>query len=141
MGNLYGSEYWTYLLPRRLGEARAREMMQQRLPLLAEQAVALGLLDGVLPQETEALQAQVHGHARALVAHWSARIEEKRRRRVEDETAKPLAEYRREELERMQLNFYGFDSSYHVARYHFVQKWPKSRTPRYLARHRDIHQD
>ena len=36
----------------------------------------------------------------------------------------------------MRLNFFGFDSSYHVARYNFVRKVPKSRTPSYLARHR-----
>jgi putative two-component system hydrogenase maturation factor HypX/HoxX len=36
----------------------------------------------------------------------------------------------------MRLNFYGFDPSYHVARYHFVYKLPKARTPHYLARHR-----
>ena len=37
----------------------------------------------------------------------------------------------------MQLNFYGFDPSYHVARYNFVRKVPKSRTPLTIARHRD----
>ena len=42
----------------------------------------------------------------------------------------------REELERMKLNFFGFDPSYHVARYHFVCKVPRSRTPLWLARHR-----
>ena len=36
----------------------------------------------------------------------------------------------------MKLNFYGFDPSYHVARYHFVHKSPRSRTPLWLARHR-----
>jgi putative two-component system hydrogenase maturation factor HypX/HoxX len=36
----------------------------------------------------------------------------------------------------MKLNFYGFDSSYHVARWHFVHKSPRSRTPLWLARHR-----
>ena len=36
----------------------------------------------------------------------------------------------------MKLNFYGFDSSYHVARYNFVCKVPRSRTPLWLARHR-----
>ena len=49
---------------------------------------------------------------------------------------KPLAAYRAEELDRMKLNFYGFDSSYHVARWHFVHKSPRSRTPLWLARHR-----
>ena len=36
----------------------------------------------------------------------------------------------------MRLNFYGFDPSYHVARYNFIHKAPKSRTPLTLARHR-----
>jgi putative two-component system hydrogenase maturation factor HypX/HoxX len=36
----------------------------------------------------------------------------------------------------MKLNFYGFDPSYHVARWNFIRKVPKSRTPLYLARHR-----
>ena len=38
----------------------------------------------------------------------------------------------------MKLNFFGFDPSYHVARYHFVHKVPRSRTPLYLARHRRL---
>ena len=67
---------------------------------------------------------------------WSARVEAKRACRAADEAEKPLAAYRAEELERMKLNFYGFDPSYHVARYHFVYRVPKSRTPLYLARHR-----
>ena len=56
--------------------------------------------------------------------------------RAADEAVKPLEAYRAEELERMKLGFYGFDPSYHVARYHFVFKLPKSRTPHYLVRHR-----
>lgn len=38
MGNLYGSEYWTYLLPRRLGDEGAAALMAGRLPLGAPQA-------------------------------------------------------------------------------------------------------
>ena len=36
----------------------------------------------------------------------------------------------------MKLNFFGFDPSYHVARYNFVYKVPRSRTPLWLATHR-----
>jgi putative two-component system hydrogenase maturation factor HypX/HoxX len=36
----------------------------------------------------------------------------------------------------MRRNFYGFDSSYHVARSYFVRKTPPSWTPRHLALHR-----
>ncbi|MCM2311656.1 MAG: hydrogenase maturation protein, partial [Steroidobacteraceae bacterium] len=35
MGNLYGSEYWTYLLPRRVGADSGRDIMRHRLPMLA----------------------------------------------------------------------------------------------------------
>jgi len=51
---------------------------------------------------------------------------------------KPLAKYREEELKQMKKNFYGFDPSYHVARYNFVYKVCKSRTPLTLAKHRQV---
>ena len=58
--------------------------------------------------------------------------------RLADEAVKPLAAYRAEELAELQRNFYGFDPSYHVARFHFVHKTPNSWTPRHLAIHRDL---
>lgn len=139
MGNLYGSEYWTYLLPRRVGAARAAAIMRSRLPLGAAQALADGLVDAVLDGTGAPFLAQVRQHAAALAAapDFAARLEAKRRQRAADEADKPLARYRAEELERMRLNFYGFDPSYHVARYNFVYKVPKSRTPVTIARHRD----
>ncbi|MCO6178126.1 hypothetical protein [Ciceribacter sp. RN22] len=53
-----------------------------------------------------------------------------------DEEKKPLSAYRTEELARMRRNFYGFDRSYHVARFNFIHKIAKSRTPATLAVHR-----
>ncbi|MBZ0211691.1 MAG: hydrogenase maturation protein, partial [Hyphomicrobium sp.] len=75
--------------------------------------------------------------ALAAAPDWAARLAAKRRERAAEEGKKPLAAYRAEELERMRLNFYGFDPSYHVARYNFVRRVPKSRTPITIARHRD----
>jgi putative two-component system hydrogenase maturation factor HypX/HoxX len=137
MGNLYGSEYWTYLLPRRMPAERAHAMMETRLPVGARRAAALGLVDACLAGDPDGFRADVGERA----ARWAGegfaeRIAAKRERRAADEAAKPLAAYRAEELERMKLNFYGFDPSYHVARYHFVHKLPKARTPHYLAPHR-----
>lgn len=66
---------------------------------------------------------------------YAARLVDKRRRRAADEAEKPLEAYRNEELRRMRLNFYGFDPSYHVARYNFIHKAPKSRTPLTIANH------
>jgi len=138
MGNLYGSEYWTYLLPRRAGHENAQLLTQTRLPMGIAEARRLGLVDRILP-----LAARTDMSSIALIARTLAldpglddRLSEKCRRREIDEVAKPLAAYRAEELARMRLNFYGFDPSYHVARYNFIHKIPKSRTPLTLARHR-----
>ena len=137
MGNLYGSEYWTYLLPRRMADARARSMMESRLPVGAARAAALGLVDACLAREPATFRAEAMARALAWAgAGFVQRLAAKNARRVLDEAQKPLAVYRAEELERIKLNFYGFDSSYHVARQHFVAKVPHARTPLWLARHR-----
>lgn len=140
MGNLYGSEYWTYLLPRRVGAERAERLMQQRLPMGVDAAERLGLIDRqinpVLPEPECAIRrmAGVLANDPGL----GRRIDAKRRKREADESVKPLAAYRTEELARMHRNFYGFDPSYHVARYNFIYKVAKSRTPLHLARHRTV---
>jgi putative two-component system hydrogenase maturation factor HypX/HoxX len=138
MGNLYGSEYWTYLLPKRVGRARAESIVQNRLPLSASEAAAIGLVDDAFGDAPEDFLADVLQRARTLAGSrsFAERLAEKNRLRVADESAKPLERYRAEELARMQLNFFGFDPSYHVARHHFVRKSPKARTPSFLARHR-----
>jgi putative two-component system hydrogenase maturation factor HypX/HoxX len=138
MGNLYGSEYWTYLLPKRVGRERANAITGNRLPIGAPQAVALGLIDEAAGDDVPGFVAHAVAGAHRLAEDpgYDALLARKRAIRAADEAAKPLAAYRAEELERMKLNFYGFDPSYHVARYHFVFKVPKSRTPLYLARHR-----
>lgn len=140
MGNLYGSEYWTYLLPRRTGQDRAIEIAQARLPVGTAEALRWGLIDDRFGDTPEEFVGLVRERAEALAADpaLSVLIEEKRRRRIEDEAQKPLARYRAEELERMKLNFFGFDPSYHIARYNFIRRVPKSRTPSYLALHRRV---
>lgn len=138
MGNLYGSEYWTYLLPLRASAGHAGAVVESRLPVGARAAMAMGLVDECIGGDAASFQQAVVSRAADLAA--SARLERllaaKRERRARDEARKPLAAYREEELARMKQNFYGFDSSYHVARYNFVHKVPRSRTPLHLAKHR-----
>lgn len=138
MGNLYGSEYWTYLLPARLGETRARRVTQARLPMGVREAMELSLASRVLANGADAARADLRSAALALAAQpdIGERIADKRMKRQRDEAQKPLDRYREEELQRMRRNFYGFDPSYHVARYNFIRKVPKSRTPMTLAIHR-----
>jgi putative two-component system protein, hydrogenase maturation factor HypX/HoxX len=140
MGNLYGSEYWTYLLPRRVGAEGVTGVMGHRLPLAAHEAVRMGLVDALGPGDPVAFRAAVEVEARRLAEDpgFAAALESKHARRAADEAAKPLAAYRSEELGRMRLNFYGFDPSYHVARYRFVHRTPHAWTPLYLAAHRRL---
>ena len=138
MGNLYGSEYWTCLLPRRLGAEAASALMQRRLPLDADGALALGLIDGAAGPSREDFLAHVRAAAAALAEPdgFEARLAARRARRARDEAERPLARVRADELAHMRMNFYGFDPSYHVARYRFVHRTPQAWTPLYLARHR-----
>ncbi|MEZ5877125.1 MAG: hydrogenase maturation protein [Tepidamorphaceae bacterium] len=139
MGNLYGSELWTYLLPRHAGEDNARRITQARLPMGAEEALSLGLANEAIGCGHDAFAGEVEARATALAARddLAGLILAKANRRARDEAGKPLAEYRVEELSRMRRNFFGFDPSYHVARYNFVHKVAKSRTPVTIARHRE----
>ena len=143
MGNLYGSEYWTYLLPRRVSVDAAQAIMHNREPLTAQHALKIGFSDACLGGDMPAFRAEVAQRATALASapDLSARLTAKREARARDEAVKPLATYREEELSQMRRNFYGFDPSYHVARHHFVRKSPASWTPRHLAQHRDLNWD
>jgi putative two-component system hydrogenase maturation factor HypX/HoxX len=140
MGNLYGSEYWTYLLPKRVGQERATELTTHRLPLGAEEAKGLGLIDDHLPSDPLEFRRSIEALASDLAntPRFHRLVREKQARRTADERMKPLEAYRAVEMAHMKLNFYGFDPSYHVARYHFVHKIPHARTPLYLAQHRRL---
>ena len=140
MGNLYGSEYWTCLLPKRVGGERAAALTQNHLPVGAAEAQEMGLIDGCFGPDLAAFRREIERIAEGLAVSpdYPALLQKKIDRRARDEREKPLDAYRAEELQHMKLNFYGFDPSYHVARYNFVYKVPHAWTPSYLARHRRI---
>jgi len=140
MGNLYGSEYWTYLLPRRVGASAVPIVVDNRLPLGVRRAAAIGLVDQCVNPDGAPFATAVEDVALALARYkrFGGLLDAKNARRARDEARKPLAAYRNEELGRMRLNFFGFDPSYHVARYNFVRKIAHSRTPLHLAVHRKV---
>ena len=126
MGGLYGSEYWTYLLPRRVGaELTARLTGPPFTPSGTRQAVEIGLLDaafGATAGRASAPRSARWPSAWRATRRSTARLEGKRRRRARDEAIKPLNAYRREELARSYECFFGEDRSYHEARRRFVYK-------------------
>jgi putative two-component system hydrogenase maturation factor HypX/HoxX len=138
MGNLYGSEYWTYLLPRRLTAGSPGDVVSHRLPMAASQAARWGLVDAVFGDSPAGFVAEARARAAALARDPALpeRLRRKQQRRQDDQASQPLAAYRDEELARMWRNFYGFDPSYHIARSNFVHRVAPSWTPRHLAIHR-----
>ncbi len=125
MGGLYGSEYWTYLLPRRVGPATTARLTGPPFRAIGTgEAVRIGLLNATLGADLEDFRARTARFA-LRVAHdglHQSRLQDKRRRRAHDERVKPLEAYRQEELARCHQCFFGSDSGYHDARRRFVYK-------------------
>ncbi len=124
MGKLYGSEYWTYLLPKRVGASRARELTEALLPISGRTAQQIGLIDEAFEEYAASFRHHIREIAEGLARspRYEYLLEEKRRVRQADEDRKPLEVYREEELRQMWLNFFGADRSYHLARKRFVYK-------------------
>jgi putative two-component system protein, hydrogenase maturation factor HypX/HoxX len=67
MGGLYGSEYWTYLLPRRVGTALTTQLTNPPFnPVGTSQAVKIGLIDAVLAPSLDDFHAQTRRFAERI---------------------------------------------------------------------------
>ncbi len=124
MGGLYGSEYWTYVLPRRVGAERAFELTEGLKPMGTREAKRIGFIDDAFGTSVAEFQKCVAERSAALAARedfWQL-LRAKHDRRLADERVKPLAAYRAEELAQMRENFWGPDPAYHAARRRFVYK-------------------
>ncbi len=141
MGELYGSEYWTYLLPKRVGHELATSLTELRLPISAKKAWRIGMIDKMLDKQHKIFVAQVKHLAKAMssdVENLHKQLNTKAKTRCLDEAIKPLAAYRQFELTQMYANFYG-NEEYHLARKRFVFKQSGEQvTPSNIAIHRQL---
>ncbi|MFI6448196.1 hydrogenase maturation protein [Kitasatospora sp. NPDC050543] len=131
---LYGSEYWTYSLPRRVGDAVAEQLVRRALPVSAATGQRLGLVDRLVecgPQDFAAEVARLAALTAALPA-VQARIAAKKAERERQEAVKPLASYRAQELARMRRIFFDPEQPYHALRRAFVRKEAQPGTPAQL---------
>ena len=136
MGGLYGSEYWTYLLPRRVGpEIAGRLTSAPFTPLGAHHAARIGILDAVFGATLAVFDDQTRALAQRLANEpgLTQQLADKHRRRRHDERLKPLEAYRRQELARSRECFFGADARYHEARRRFVYKLPPAVAPAHPA--------
>lgn len=117
---LYGSEYWTYSLPRRVGAAAAERLMQDALPVSSAAAHELGLVDRVIACAPMSFDSEVGALAARLAAlpATQSRINAKKAERDRVD----LAPYRAAELARMRRIFADPHHPYHELRRAFVRK-------------------
>ncbi|XP_078666837.1 hydrogenase maturation factor HoxX-like [Branchiostoma floridae x Branchiostoma belcheri] len=113
---LFGSEYWTYSLPQRVGIPAAEELTTQLQPVLAPKARDMGLLDDVIGSDAAELNAQLH--LKCLRLQSDARDILRTKRAATASLWFVLEKHRQEELERMQHCFQ--DQEYHARRRAFV---------------------
>lgn len=121
---LFGSEYWTYLLPKRVGQEKAHELTESCMPVLAEEAVQSGLADRLFEEDWHAYQGQLVEYCEQLMQDLDSDeyLSAKMRGLQKDNAEKPLSEYRAAELAIMKKIFFDPNSSYHAKRRAFVYK-------------------
>jgi putative two-component system hydrogenase maturation factor HypX/HoxX len=98
-----------------------------------EYAKEIGLIDDIIiqdgctPDHFTCFHDQIVRVAEKLAhrADFAELVVQKRQNRAADEKAKPLQQYRMDELEEMNQNFWGEDPAYHIARTAFVRKMPR----------------
>ena len=121
---LYGSEYWTYLLPKRIGYKKSERFTEDCLPWGVSVALEIGLIDDVYYKQENNYLAFIKKTAKEIIdlLYFDKLIKAKKFQRKKDERNKPLSQYREEELEKMKKNFFENDLDYNYKRFCFVHK-------------------
>ena len=134
---LYGSEYWTYTLPRRVGTGQVDRLTQACLPIMPAAALRCGLVDRVIPGGAAEYRAQVATLATRLAygPDYLAQLSAKARALAAAQKNQPLASYRAAELAIMRRNFSAPGEPYPRLRRAFVYKHKLTETPAHLNRY------
>ena len=121
---LFGSEYWTYLLPKRVGQEKAHEITENCMPMLAEEAAQLGLANRLFEKDWHGYYGRLSEYCQQSMqdVNIDEYLSMKMRSLERDSAEKPLSKYRDEELAIMKKIFFDSMSSYHARRRAFVYK-------------------
>ena len=135
---LHGSEYWTYLLPKKVGKEKAYKLMEECLPLGAMRAKNIGLVDFVLNEDDKIYTHELEKFCEELANsdEYYDLLDKKVETRQKEESIKPIQKYRDEELQHMYKSFYDANSEFNRLRCEFVYKVTPKHTPKRLAHHR-----
>ncbi len=128
---LSGSEYHTYTFPRRVGEERAKRMLDEALPVGAAYAKKIGMIDELFADE--GYEETLRAFCRSILEEEDGYYETLEKKRDRLEADEELIERCKEaELERMHPQFWDPKSSFHELRRAFVYKLCPTATPERL---------
>ncbi|CAH1799336.1 unnamed protein product [Owenia fusiformis] len=116
--NLYGSEYWTYFLPKKIGEEMALRLTSGTDSIMASEAYSIGLVDILLGRNRYELQDNLHRTVTAIWNSIDAGLFLHSKSRRSEKWYENLEEHRAAELHHMKKCF--SDPAYHSARRNFV---------------------
>jgi putative two-component system hydrogenase maturation factor HypX/HoxX len=127
---LYGSEYWTYLLPGRVGRNAALSLTSECLPIGAREARRIGLVDQTLKGVVDDFEPAAMMYAARLAAapDYADQLARKQQRRDADEQRSPLAGYRQRELAEMRSDILEDRHGFADARRAFIRRQVQRRS-------------
>lgn len=128
---LSGSEYHTFILPKRVGQTKSKELLENCLPINANYAKKINMIDEVYPFED--YQEKLENFCEKLLKNEDTFEEFIDRKKDFLEQELPLMEECKEkELQIMYDEFWQKSSSFHSLRYDFVHKIKPKNTPKRL---------
>jgi putative two-component system hydrogenase maturation factor HypX/HoxX len=136
---LYGSEYWTHSLPRRVGSSASLQITNSLQAFSALEAQEAGMLDGVIAPDVETFQACLHSEVLHLKRGHGARSLLGEKELGAGSLFEKLERCRQRELAIMRNNFATME--YKEARTRFVMKKKPPCTPAHLTERRGVRMD
>jgi putative two-component system hydrogenase maturation factor HypX/HoxX len=129
---LYGSELHTFTLPRRVGADLAQRLIDDKLPVGAERAASLGLVDAVGPRHPGAYTEWLSELAASYADVRGGRARRAAKARLLADERVPLDVYEARELAEMSRDLFGDRSGFAAARRAFLGKIRPPATPERL---------
>ena len=130
---LFGSEYWTYTLPKRVGNEIADMLTDQCLPISAKRAYEISMVDVLLYDEE--YDDKLHKFCGELYVNddkYYEQLHKKRDKILSDDFLDEIQKCRQKELEMMYDSFYNSNSDFNRLRKEFVYKLCPIQTPNHL---------
>lgn len=128
---LSGSEYHTFTLPKRVGEVKAKELLENCLPINSTQALKIDMLDEVFRFSNYDLKLENFSKNLYEDEEKYEELIDKKKDFLFD-NYKAIEKCKDEELKVMYDEFWDENSSFHKLRHNFVHKIKATNTPKRL---------